>query len=83
MNAIHPLIDTKFLRDQTSYWHSGAIAPKYITDPDKYRLKPHPLFHGSWYLENNPDVAAAGVNLLEHYLRFGHIGTEIQIEFSM
>ena len=32
---------------------------------------PHPLFSSSFYLESNPDVAAAGVNPLAHYLEWG------------
>lgn len=32
---------------------------------------PHPLFDTSWYLEQNPDVAAAGVNPLQHFLTHG------------
>ena len=32
---------------------------------------PHPLFSSSFYLEGNPDVAAAGVNPLAHYLATG------------
>ena len=32
---------------------------------------PHPLFDSDWYLEQNRDVAAAGLNPLVHYLRWG------------
>ena len=32
---------------------------------------PNPLFDSDWYLEKNPDVAAAGVNPLLHYIRYG------------
>ena len=32
---------------------------------------PHPLFDTAWYLENNPDVQAAGVNPLVHYIGTG------------
>ena len=32
---------------------------------------PGPLFDTKWYLEANPDVAAAGVNPLLHFLRHG------------
>lgn len=31
------------------------------------------LFHREWYLSNNPDVAIAGVDPLEHYLQFGEV----------
>jgi hypothetical protein len=32
---------------------------------------PHPLFDSDWYLEQNRDVAAAGLNPLVHYVRWG------------
>ena len=32
---------------------------------------PNPLFDTDWYLQQNPDVAKAGVNPLAHYLRQG------------
>ena len=32
---------------------------------------PHPLFDTTWYLKNNPDVAASGCEPLEHYCRDG------------
>ncbi|WP_346351641.1 glycosyltransferase [Oceanimonas sp. AH20CE76] len=31
------------------------------------------LFDGDWYLRRYPDVAAAGMEPLQHYLRFGHL----------
>ncbi|MEA2937265.1 MAG: hypothetical protein QOC56_769 [Alphaproteobacteria bacterium] len=67
----HPLVDIKFLREQSGSWCSNNIALEFLVDPDKFRLKPHPLFDGNWYLDKNPDVASAGMNPLEHYLRYG------------
>ncbi len=32
---------------------------------------PYALFDSDWYLAQNPDVRKAGVNPLEHYVRFG------------
>ena len=32
---------------------------------------PGPLFDVKWYLANNPDVAATGLNPLVHYFQFG------------
>ena len=32
---------------------------------------PHPLFQTQFYLEQNPDVAASGLNPLVHFVRFG------------
>lgn len=36
-------------------------------------LSPHPIFDSAWYLTNHPDVAAANINPLLHYLAHGHI----------
>lgn len=69
----HPLFDTRYLRDQDATLGTGNVAQNYVLDPRKFRLRSHPLFDGGWYLDRNPDVAAAGVNPLEHYLRFGHL----------
>ncbi|WP_197424787.1 DUF563 domain-containing protein [Bordetella sp. N] len=37
-------------------------------------LNPNPLFHSEWYLERYPDVRAAGINPLVHYVRHGAAG---------
>ena len=34
-------------------------------------MNPHPLFDSDWYLQQNPDVSAAGINSLQHYLQHG------------
>ena len=68
----HPLLDVKYLRDQSLSWRSNVTAFEYLDDVEKYRLRPHPLFDGNWYLDNYQDVAARGLNPLEHYLQFGY-----------
>ena len=68
----HPLIDAAYLKSQDNSRPKGGIVRAFLTDPLRFRLKPNPLFDSAWYLDNNPDVAAAGMNPLEHYLRFGH-----------
>jgi hypothetical protein len=68
----HPLLDQSFLAGQSGSWSPGNIALEFLTDPERFSLKPHPLFDAPWYLDKNPDVVAAGMNPLEHYLRFGH-----------
>jgi glycosyltransferase involved in cell wall biosynthesis len=35
------------------------------------QVNPVPMFDAAWYLENNPDVAAAGADPFEHFLAFG------------
>jgi hypothetical protein len=71
----HPLIDVDYLRTQAESWPNSwpehGVALAYLADPERFRLKPHPLFDGAWYLDNNPDVARAGMNPLHHYLYFG------------
>ncbi len=43
----------------------------------KQGLSPHPLFNTSYYLEQRPDVRKAGINPLEHFIKFGaNEGTE-------
>ena len=87
-NDPHPLIDLAYLNsqdpglehraseggsgDETARQKDQAVSG-YLTDASQFRLKPHPLFDSGWYLDNNPDVAAAGMNPLEHYLQFGHL----------
>jgi len=44
---------------------------RYLRDPQLYGIDPHPLFSGAYYLANNADVAATGLNPLRHYLEFG------------
>lgn len=43
----------------------------YLSEGADQGLNPHPLFHTTWYLEHNPDVAAAGTNPLLHYVSAG------------
>src|SRR5665213_2170527 len=68
----HPLLDVAYLKEQAVSWDPGAIALAFLTDTNLHRLKPHPLFESDWYLDVNPDVAAAKMNPLEHYLYFGN-----------
>ena len=63
-----------------AYWYSRH-APKlaegedplrhYLSSDPAEQSDPHPLFHGRWYLRNNPDVAASGLNPLAHYVNYG------------
>ncbi|QEE39062.1 hypothetical protein FV241_14260 [Methylobacterium sp. WL2] len=46
-------------------------ARHYLQEGGARGLSPGPLFDGPWYLRNNPDVAAAGLNPLLHYLDSG------------
>jgi FMN phosphatase YigB (HAD superfamily) len=46
-------------------------ARHYLQQGAALGLSPGPLFDGPWYLDNNPDVARAGLNPLLHYLDSG------------
>ncbi|MBP2493674.1 FMN phosphatase YigB (HAD superfamily) [Methylobacterium sp. PvP062] len=61
-------------------WYRATQAPDVVPDQAARHylqlgaalgLSPSPLFDGPWYLDNNPDVAAAGQNPLLHYLDSG------------
>lgn len=45
------------------------VRPK--EDESRENMELHQLFDGSWYLERYPDVAAAGLDPLVHYLEHG------------
>jgi hypothetical protein len=67
----HPLLDIAHLKKQMPACDSRAIAQAFITEISLHRLTPHPQFDSGRYLDTNPDVAAAKMNPLEHYLYFG------------
>ena len=49
----HPLLDVNYLRQQSSSWNAGTVALQFLTDAQKFSLKPHPLFDTPWYLARN------------------------------
>jgi FMN phosphatase YigB (HAD superfamily) len=61
-------------------WYQATQAPTvsldqaarhYLQHGAALGLSPSPFFDGPWYLADNPDVAAAGLNPLLHYLDCG------------
>ncbi|HLZ72646.1 MAG TPA: hypothetical protein VKV26_22290 [Dehalococcoidia bacterium] len=48
-----------------------ALLQHFVAGGGSGGLAPHPLFESAAYLRANPDVAAAGMNPLTHYLRYG------------
>lgn len=54
-------------------WPATAGAPlvHYLVRGWREGRSPHPLFDDAWYLDRNPDVAAAGLQPLVHFLRYG------------
>lgn len=43
----------------------------FLKDPRFARVDPHPLFASSYYLDRYPDIAAAGISPVAHYLEHG------------
>lgn len=70
-----PLFDAKFyaaaLQARGGSLNELHPAEHYLRHGDAARIPPHPLFDPAFYAERNPDVVAAGVNLLQHYLDNG------------
>ena len=50
---------------------AGDAVSHYLSSGVSLGLEPGPAFDGAWYLRAYPDVAAAGINPLVHYLRHG------------
>lgn len=44
---------------------------KFLQDPQFFGVDPHPLFSAAYYMEQNPDVAEAGISAFGHYLEHG------------
>jgi hypothetical protein len=65
----HPLVDIAHLRSQVD---GEALDPGRLAgllgDP---AIQPHPRFDSAYYLAQNPDVAAAGLSPLLHYIDHG------------
>ena len=56
--------DTGYIGNLTSDGHGGTLITAALNSPD-------PLFDPVYYLANNPDVAAAGVDPYTHYMTTG------------
>ncbi|GGF72905.1 hypothetical protein GCM10007301_35910 [Azorhizobium oxalatiphilum] len=69
---VHPLIDFERLISQGAmHTPEKPLLRAYLTDPALFELSPHPFFDAFYYLTENPDVKAAGINPLLHYLVSG------------
>ncbi|EKZ98483.1 hypothetical protein Cmtc_22190 [Cupriavidus sp. TKC] len=71
----NPVFDSAFYSAQleTSPAQPGqALLEHYLELGEKSGLRPSPIFDPKAYLAMNPDVAAAGVNALEHFVRWGY-----------
>ena len=73
-HSLSLFFDTSFYLSQL-----GAISSSTIAQPLEHYLRigwresrnPHPFFDVRWYLDQNPDVAAANVEPFDHYLSYG------------
>ena len=70
--AASELFDAEWYRaNQAPDVAPDRAARHYLQQGAVFGLSPGPSFDGLWYLANNPDVAAAGMNPLLHYLDSG------------
>ncbi|WP_331303352.1 rhamnan synthesis F family protein [Methylobacterium oryzae] len=70
--AASDLFDAEWYRATQAPSVTPAHAARHYLQHGAARgLSPSPLFDGPWYLANNADVAAAGLNPLLHYLDSG------------
>jgi hypothetical protein len=53
------------------HWLSNRTRERRRLVQDYHKIAASPLFDGDWYLQNNPDIAAANVNPALHYLQHG------------
>ena len=67
----HPLFDSSWYLAQHPQLCGQNPLLHYLTDGWRAGAAPHPQFDGELYLQRHPDVRAAGVNPLEHYVRYG------------
>jgi GT2 family glycosyltransferase len=70
-----PLFDSKHYRRQLEQFDSGRNAGiplcDYLEQGWREGINPNPFFDVSFYLEQSPDVANAGMEPLGHFIRFG------------
>ena len=70
-----PLFDSKHycrqLEQISCDRNSESPLVDYLSQGWREGLNPNPFFDVSFYLENNPDVASAGIEPLGHFIRFG------------
>ena len=67
----HPLFDTAFYVGQRRGQGDGPPLVDYLDLGPTAMIDPNPFFSKRVYLEGAPDVLAAGVDALEHYVRAG------------
>src|SRR5262249_19194076 len=66
------LFDETFYRAVHPELEKGLVPVLHYLDQGGFQGRdPNPLFDSDWYLEKNPDVAAAGFNPLVHYILQG------------
>jgi hypothetical protein len=65
------LFQQAFYDSQVSAGTGASRVGHYLLSNWRTSVNPNPLFHGIWYLQNNPDVNAAGWNPLLHFVYHG------------
>ncbi len=66
----HPFFDAEWLGLLDADEHTTPLE-RYLEKPEGERVAPSPMFDPDWYLEQNPDVAAAGTDPVTHFFSYG------------
>ena len=67
----HPLFDPTWYAAQHDLPGGEPALRHFLLRGERAGLAPGPYFDVAWYRRTNPDVAAAGVNSLVHYVEYG------------
>jgi glycosyltransferase involved in cell wall biosynthesis/SAM-dependent methyltransferase len=68
--APHPLFDGRYYQSRRGTIDADVTPLEHYVQA-RPRISPHPLFDSDYYLARYPDVAAAGVDPMLHYLAYG------------
>jgi hypothetical protein len=72
--AASPLFDREWYQSLTPETHQAEDPLlHYLSRGRQHGRNPHPLFDTAFYLQQNPDVEAAGMDPLVHYIVFGSL----------
>jgi hypothetical protein len=67
----HPLFDTNFYLQQLKNRPNKSCLEHFLDEGWKQGLNPSPFFDVKYYLINNPEVEADGINPLVHFVLYG------------
>lgn len=72
-DGIQPMVgfDPKYIRDQIRFKRESALVGFLRLRTRGKVINPNRFFDYQWYLESNPDVAAAGIDAYYHFVQVG------------